>query len=141
MADAVVIDPTDFDAVSVLTEAIVSLRAHVMVNEIDASATVSAPEGWHPLVINAKQGGSSVLIVRFNDLSASRLRNVADGLSKRGWQLDEDREGATLRQPPGTTATDSAFEVLAAIGIGGAPNSSRNLVARDGNGNEVDLKP
>ena len=141
MADAVVIDPTDFDAVSVLTEAIVSLRAHVMVNEIDASATVSAPEGWHPLVINAKQGGSSVLIVRFNDLSASRLRNVADGLSKRGWQLDEDREGATLRQPPGTTATDSAFEVLAAIGIGGAPNSSRNLVARDGNGNEVDLQP
>jgi hypothetical protein len=141
MADAVVIDPTDFDAVSVLTEAIVSLRAHVMVNEIDASATVSAPEGWHPLVINAKQGGSSVLIVRFNDLSASRLRNVADGLSKRGWQLDEDREGATLRQPPGTTATDSAFEVLAAIGIGGAPNSSRNLVARDGNGNEVDLPP
>jgi hypothetical protein len=141
MADAVVIDPTDFDAVGVLTEAIVSLRAHVMVNEIDASATVSAPEGWHPLVINAKQGGSSVLIVRFNDLSASRLRNVADGLSKRGWQLDEDREGATLRQPPGTTATDSAFEVLAAIGIGGAPNSSRNLVARDGNGNEVDLPP
>jgi hypothetical protein len=141
MADAVVIDPTDFEAVGVLTEAIVSLRAHVMVNEIDASATVSAPEGWHPLVINAKQGGSSVLIVRFNDLSASRLRNVADGLSKRGWQLDEDREGATLRQPPGTTATDSAFEVLAAIGIGGAPNSSRNLVARDGNGNEVDLQP
>lgn len=141
MADAVVIDPTEFDAVGVLTEAIVSLRAHVMVNEIDASATVSAPEGWHPLVINAKQGGSSVLIVRFNDLSASRLRNVADGLSKRGWQLDEDREGATLRQPPGTTATDSAFEVLAAIGIGGAPNSSRNLVARDGNGNEVDLQP
>jgi hypothetical protein len=46
-----------------------------------------------------------------------------------------------LRQPPGTTATDSAFEVLAAIGIGGAPNSSRNLVARDGNGNEVDLQP
>jgi hypothetical protein len=112
-----------------------------MVNEIDASATVSVLEGWHPLVINAKQGGSSVLIVRFNDLSASRLRNVADGLSKRGWQLDEDREGATLRQPPGTTATDSAFEVLAAIGIGGAPNSSRNLVARDGNGNEVDLQP
>ena len=58
MAEPVVIDPTDFDAVGVLTEAIVSLRAHVLIREVDASATVSAPEGWHPLVINAKQGGS-----------------------------------------------------------------------------------
>ena len=140
MAPAVAIDPTDFDAVGVLSEAIVSLRAHVLINEVDASATVSAPEGWHPLVINAKQGGSSVLVVRFNELSASRLRNVADALSKRGWQLDEDREGATLRQPPGTAATDSAFEVLAAIGIGGAPTAVRTLEARDGNGNEVDLQ-
>lgn len=141
MADAVVIDPTDFDAVGVLTEAIVSLRAHVLINEIDAAVTVSAPEGWHPLVINAKQGGSSVLVVRFNELSASRLRNVADALSKRGWQLDEDREGATLRQPPGTTATDTAFEVLSVIGTGGAPTRPRTLVARDGNGNEIDLHP
>jgi hypothetical protein len=112
----------------------------VLIREVDASATVSAPEGWHPLVINAKQGGSSVLVVRFNELSASRLRNVADALSKRGWHLDEDRQGATLRQPPGTTATDSAFEVLSAIGIGGAPTDSRTVVARDGNGNEVDLQ-
>lgn len=141
MAEPVVIDPTDFDAVGVLTEAIVSLRAHVLINEVDASATVSAPEGWHRLVINAKQGGSSVLIVRFNELSASRLRNVADALGKRGWHLDEDREGAALRQPPGTTATDSAFEVLSAIGIGGAPTSPRTLAARDGNDNEVDLHP
>jgi hypothetical protein len=140
MAEPVVIDPTDFDAVGVLTEAIVSLRAHVLIREVDASATVSAPEGWHPLVINAKQGGSSVLIIRFNELSASRLRNVADALSKRGWHLDEDRQGATLRQPPGTTATDSAFEVLSAIGIGGAPTDSRTVVARDGNGTEVDLQ-
>ena len=140
MAAAVVIDPTDFDAVGILTEAIVSLRAHVLIKEVDASATVSAPEGWHPLVINAKQGGSSVLIVRFNELSASRLRNVADALSKRGWHLDEDRQGATLRQPPGTMATDSAFEVLSAIGIGGAPSTTRTLEARDGNGNEVDLQ-
>ena len=80
MAEPVVIDPTDFDAVGVLTEAIVSLRAHVLISEVDASATVSAPEGWHPLVINAKQGGSSILIVRFNELSSSRLRNVADAL-------------------------------------------------------------
>lgn len=140
MATAVAIDPSDFDAVGVLSDAIVSLRAHVLINEVDASATVSAPEGWHPLVINAKQGGSSVLVVRFNELSASRLRNVADALSKRGWQLDEDREGATLRQPPGTSATDSAFEVLAAIGTGGAPATPRAVAARDGNGVEVDLQ-
>lgn len=140
MATAVAIDPSDFDAVGVLSDAIVSLRAHVLINEVDASATVSAPEGWHPLVINAKQGGSSVLVVRFNELSASRLRNVADALSKRGWQLDEDREGATLRQPPGTSATDSAFEVLAAIGTGGAPTTPRAVAARDGNGVEVDLQ-
>ena len=132
MATAVVIDPTDFDAVGILTEAIVSLRAHVLIREVDASARVSAPEGWHPLVINAKQGGSSILIVRFNELSASRLRNVADALSKRGWHLDEDRQGAT--------ATESAFEVLSAIGIGGAPSTTRTLEARDGNGNEVDLQ-
>lgn len=141
MASDLVIDPSDFDAIGLLTDAIVSLRAHVMVNEIDASATVTAPEGWHPLVINAKQGGSSVLVVRFNELSNSRLRNVADALSKRGWQLDEDREGATLRQPPGTSATDSAFEVLSSIGVGGAPNSPRTLVARDAHDNEVDLHP
>lgn len=140
MAAELVIDPTDFDAVGLLTEAIVSLRAHVLINEVDASATVSAPDGWHPLVINAKQGGSSVLIVRFNELSASRLRNVADALSGRGWQLDEDREGATLRQPPGTTATDSAFEVLSAIGLAGAPDAPRTVTARDGNGTEVDLQ-
>lgn len=141
MASDLVIDPSDFDAIGLLTDAIVSLRAHVMVNEIDASATVTAPEGWHSLVINAKQGGSSVLVVRFNELSNSRLRNVADALSKRGWQLDEDREGATLRQPPGTSATDSAFEVLSSIGVGGAPNSPRTLVARDAHDNEVDLHP
>lgn len=140
MAGAVVIDPSDFDAVGVLTDAIVSLRAHVLLNEIDASATVNAPEGWHPLVINAKQGGSSVLIVRFNELSASRLRNVAEALSKRGWHLDEDREGATLRQAPGTTATDTAFEVLSVIGLAGAPSTPRTVEARDAAGGEVDLQ-
>lgn len=139
MAAELMIDPSDFDAVGVLTDAIVSVRAHVMIHEIDASATVAGPEGWHPLVINAKPGGSSVLVVRFNELSASRLRNVADALSKRGWQLDEDREGATLRQPPGTSATDSAFEVLAALCVGGAPSTPREILARDGNGAWIDL--
>ena len=102
-------------------------------------ATITAPEGWHRLVINAKQGGSSVLVVRFNDLSASRLRNVADALVRRGWQLDEDREGATLRQPPGTSATDTAFEVLAAIAAAGAPSTTRTISAIDTDGTEIGL--
>lgn len=139
MAASLQIDPSDFDAVGLLSEAIVSVRAHVLIEEIDASATITAPEGWHRLVINAKQGGSSVLVVRFNDLSASRLRNVADALVRRGWQLDEDREGATLRQPPGTSATDTAFEVLAAIAAAGAPSTTRTISAIDTDGTEIDL--
>jgi len=139
MAASLHIDPSDFDAVGLLSEAIVSVRAHVLIEEIDASATITAPEGWHRLVINAKQGGSSVLVVRFNDLSASRLRNVADALVRRGWQLDEDREGATLRQPPGTSATDTAFEVLAAIAAAGAPSTTRTISAIDTDGTEIGL--
>ncbi|CAM8620445.1 hypothetical protein MCETE4_00028 [Acidimicrobiia bacterium] len=139
MAEPLELDCDDFDAVGILTDAIVSLRAHVLINETDGSASVSAPEGWHRLVINAKVGGSSVLVVRFNDLSASRLRNVATALDGRGWQLDEDREGATLRQPPGTNATDSAFEILSALGLGGAPTGVRRVEARDAQGNEIDL--
>ena len=134
-----VLDPDDFDAVGVLSEVVVDLRQHVMLQGVEASATVSAPDGWHPVVINAKNGGSSVLVVRFNGLSASRLRNVADALSARGWQLDEDREGATLRQPPGTTAIDVAFEVLAALGAGGAPKDPRTVDARDADGAPIEL--
>lgn len=133
------IDLDDFDAVGVLAEVVVDLRQHVLLNGIEASATVSAPDGWHRVVINAKGGGSSVLVVRFNELSSSRLRNVADALSGRGWQLDEDREGATLRQPPGTTATDVAFEVLAALGAGGAPHQLRSVDAQDADGTPIGL--
>lgn len=137
--EPVALDPTDFDAVGVLSEIVVDLRAHVMVHEVDAAATISAPEGWHRVVVNAKGGGSTVVVVRFNELSPSRLRNVADALVRRGWQLDEDREGATVRQPPGTTATDVAFEVLAALTIGGAPTEVRHVTARDANGDDLDL--
>jgi hypothetical protein len=133
------LDLSDFDAVGILADAIVDLRTHAMLQERDASGTISAPDGWHQLVVNAKIGGSSVLIVRFNDLTASRLRNVATALDGRGWQLDEDREGATLRQPPGTAATDVAFEVLAAVTIGGAPTDTREMTARDSLGNEIEL--
>ena len=50
---------------------------------------------------------------------------MAEALIRRGWQLDEDGEGATLRQPPGTTATDVAFEVLAVLTVAGAPTTPR----------------
>lgn len=133
------IDLTDFDAVGVLSDVVVDLRAHVMIHEREAAATISAPDGWHRLVINAKNGGASVLVVRFNDLSASRLRNVADALDRRGWQLDEDRQGATNRQPPGTTSTDVAFEVLAALTAGGAPSDIRSIEARDADGTAIEL--
>lgn len=134
-----VIDLDDFDAVGLLAEVVVDLRQHVMINRVEAAATLSAPDGWHRVVCNVKGGGSTVLVVRFADLSASRLRNVADALDGRGWQLDEDREGATLRQPPGTTATDVAFEILAAAGAAGAPRGVRTVEARDSDGGAVEL--
>ena len=139
-AEPMPLDLNDFDAMGLLTEAIVSLRAHVLINELEAAAVVSAPEGWHRLVINAKSGGSSVLVIRFNELSVSRTKNVATALNKRGWQLDEDHEGATLRQAPGTTATDVAFEVLAALTVGGAPHDVRLMHATDSTGAFVALR-
>lgn len=139
-AEPMSLDLADFDAVGLLTEAIVSLRAHVLINELEAAATIGAPSGWHRLVLNAKSGGSSVLVVRFNDLSVSRTKNVATALHRRGWQLDEDHEGATLRQAPGTPATDVAFEVLAALTVGGAPHDVRELQATDATGASVELR-
>ena len=136
-AAAIELDLADFDAVGVLSDVIVDLRAHVMVHEREAAATISAPTAWHQLVINAKHGGSSVLVVRFSALTASRLRNVATALSARGWQLDEDREGATLRQPPGTASADVAFEVLGALVVAGAPKDVRIVTMRDADGGEV----
>ncbi len=137
----ITVDPSDFDAVGVFSDAVVNVRAHVMTTGLDTAVAVDAPEGWHRVVITAKPGGSSVIVVRFNELSMSRLRNVADALGRRGWQLDEDGEGATLRQPPGTTATDVAFEVLAALTVAGAPSTARLAAAVDTDGTEVDLRP
>jgi hypothetical protein len=135
------VDPSDFDAVGVLADAVVNLRAHTLTTGLDAAATISAPDGWHRLVVTNKAGGSTVLVVRFNELSLSRLRNVADALHRRGWQLDEDREGATLRQPPGTPATDVAFEVLAALTAAGAPAEPRTATGADADGRPIDLRP
>ena len=46
MAEPVVIDPTDFDAVGVLTEAIVSLRAHVLISEDHRYMLENGARGW-----------------------------------------------------------------------------------------------
>ena len=137
--EPITIDPSDFDAVGVLSEVVVSIRAHVMGTDTDAAATIDAPAGWHRVVVTAKPGGSSVLVVRYGELSLSRLRNVAEALQRRGWQLDEDGEGATLRQPPGTPTTDIAFEVLAVLGVAGAPTTPRAVTAVDADGTPVGL--
>jgi hypothetical protein len=139
--DPITIDPSDFDAVGVVADAVVNLRAHVMDGSLDAAMTVEAPEGWHHVVVTAKPGGSSVVVVRYGLLSLSRLRNVAEALDRRGWQLDEDGEGATLRQPPGTSATDVAFEVLAVLTVAGAPATARQASGRDARGTTIDLRP
>ena len=66
---------------------------------------------------------------------------LAEALTRRGWQLDEDGEGATLRLPPGTTATDVAFEVLAVLTVAGAPTAPRSATGSDATGAEIDLRP
>ena len=141
MPEPLTIDPSDFDAVGVVADAVVNLRAHVMDTSLDTALTVAAPEGWHQVVVTAKPGGSSVLVVRFGELSVSRLRNVAEALGRRGWQTDEDREGATMRQPPGTSATDVAFELLAVLTVAGAPTTPRQATAADAAGTPIELRP
>ncbi len=138
--EPLLLDLDDFDAVGLLSDAVVNLRAHVMETSLDTAATIAAPDGWHPVVVTAKPGGSSVIVARYAELSASRLRNVATALDGRGWQLDEDKGGATMRQAPGTAAIDVAFEVLAAVVVAGAPGGSRVATAADAAGTPVDLR-
>ena len=128
------LDPADFDAVGIVGAAVVALRVHAIEADTDAAATVSAPDGWHRVVVTARSSGHLVLGVRYTDLTTSRWLNVADALARRGWQLDEDEEGSTTRFAPGTEPTDAAFEVLAAMTIAGAPASTRTLTAVDGRG-------
>lgn len=138
---SVAIDLGDFDAVGIVADILVSLRAHTMATSADTAATVSAPDGWHRVVMTARDSGHVVLGVRYQPLSTSRMKNVADALAGRGWQLDDDGEGATLRFPPGTDATTPAFELLAAATLSGAPGDVRTVTATDGFGTVVDLRP
>ena len=133
------LDPADFDAVGVLSDVVVALRIHAIEADTDAAATISAPEGWHRVVITARSSGHLVIGIRYTELSTSRWHNVAEALARRSWQLDDDDEGATARFPPGSEPTDAAFEALAAIGLAGAPIQARTLTAVDGRGDVVPL--
>jgi hypothetical protein len=133
----VVLDLTDPDVVGVLNDVIVALRSHVMATGTAVTATVAAPEGWHPLTMTAMPGGHVVLGVRYAGLTKSRTNNVAEALDRRGWQLDEDGEGATHRHPPGTDAMTVAFEVQSMVLAAGAPRTPRRVTAVDAGGSPV----
>jgi hypothetical protein len=133
------LDLADFDAVGILGEVVVALRVHSIEADVDAAATISAPDGWHRVVVTARSSGHVVVGVRYTELSTSRWHNVAEALARRDWQLDEDEEGATIRFPPGTEPTAAAFEVLAALTLAGAPADVRRVTAVDGRGQAVAL--
>ena len=50
----VAVDLSDFDAVGIVSDILVSLRAHTMPTSADTAATVSAPDGWHRVVMTAR---------------------------------------------------------------------------------------
>ena len=133
------VDLADFDAVGILSDVVVALRVRSIEADVDAAATASAPDGWHRVVVTARSSGHVVVGVRYSDLSTSRWHNVAEALARRGWQLDEDGEGSTIRFPPWTEPTDAAFEILAAATVAGAPADVRSVTAVDGRGDPVTL--
>lgn len=136
---ALPLDLGDFDAVGVATDVVVALRVHAIERDCDAAATVGAPAGYQRLVVTARASGHLVLGVRYSDLGRSRWNNLADALEQRGWQLDDDGEGATRRYPPGSQASDAAFEALAAVTLAGAPSDVRSVTAVDSTGAPVAL--
>ncbi len=140
---AVTIDPSDFDAVGVMSEVLVALRVHAIEHGVDVQASVSAPPGRHRLLIAARPGGHVVLGVRFSELTLSR-RNVlvsafAAPARRHDWDTDEDDEGVTRRFPPGTEPTAIAFEALAVLTLGGVPPEPRRVTATDATGAPVPL--
>jgi hypothetical protein len=141
VAEPVALDLGDFDAVGVASEVVVAVRSHAIDHDLDVAATVSAPDGWHQVVVTGRPSGHAVLGVRYSGLTASRWNNVAKALAGRGWDLDDDEEGATRRYPPGTEPSTVAFELLAVAALAGAPRDVRQVTALDAQGNEVPLTP
>lgn len=138
-ADPLPLDLSDFDAVGIAADVVAAVRVHAIETSTESSATVSAPEGWHRVVVNCSPTGNTVLRVRFADLTRSRANNVAAALADRDWQRDEDDGGASHRHGSGTDATTVAFDVLGALTVGGAPSDIRSVSAVDGAGNRIAL--
>ncbi len=133
------IDPGDFDAIGVMTDIVVALRRHAIEHGLNVAATASAPPGRHTLSMAARSSGYVVLGVRFDELTRSRRNVMADALSRRAWDLDEDADGAARRYPPGTEPATIAFEALAVLTLGGTPAEPRTVSAVDSSGLSVEL--
>lgn len=134
------LDLGDFDAVAVASDVVLAVRSHAIEASVDTAATVTAPEGWHRLVITGRSSGHVVLSVRYNPLTRSRRHNVAAALSGQEWDPDDDADGVTRRYPPGTEATMVAFDVLSVLTLGGAPADIRHVTAHDSTGTPVALR-
>lgn len=135
----VALDLADFDALGVATTLVDAVRTNAIERGLDVAATVSAPDGWHRVVATGRRSGHLVLSLRYDQLTQSRWHNVAGALAKRSWDIDDDNDGATCRFPPGTEASEAAFELLAVLVIGGAPTDVRQATAVDADGNPVSL--
>jgi hypothetical protein len=137
--DALSLDLADFDAVGIASTVVDIVRREAIMRSIDVAATASAPEGWHRVVITGRQSGHVVLSIRYTSLTTSRRHNLDEALAKRGWDLDEDNEGATYRIPPGTEPAIAAFELLSVLTLAGAPVDVRQVTAADATGAPVPL--
>jgi hypothetical protein len=135
----VALDLGDFDAVGVAADVVDVVRRHAIESGHDVAATVSAPDGWHRVVVTGRRSGHTVVGVRYSDLTRSRWHNVGRALAERGWDLDDDEEGSTRRYPPGTEASTVGFELLAAVSVAGAPTDVRQVTAVDATGAPVPL--
>lgn len=133
------LDLADFDAVGIATDLVVAVRSHAIEAGVDASAAISAPESWHRVMVNCSSTGKTLLRVRFTDLTKSRANNVSKALVERGWQIDEDGDGASCRYPSGVEATTVAFDALGALTLAGAPSDVRSVTASDSEGRAIAL--
>ena len=138
-APPLLLDLADFDAVGITSDVVISVRRHAIERQLDSSATISAPESWHRVMVNCSPTGKTLLRVRFTDLTTSRANNVAKALSERGWQTDEDGDGAAMRYPSGIEATTVAFDALAALTLAGAPTDVRSVTGSDSAGGSIAL--
>lgn len=137
--EPVPVDLGDFDAVGVMSGVVLAARSHAIEAGVEVTATISAPDGWHRVVLTARPSGHVVLGIRYTELTPSRVHNVSRALHRRGWQLDEDGDGVTRRFPPGTDASEPAFELLAVVPLAGAPADVRQVRAVDATGAPVVL--